>query len=199
MKYALTIPSHQALTTHMGHWGYDLLPRSGPGNCEEDQTQLQLIPYIVLIDENGFVFSYSRGGDSDEKRLVAKRSIGVGGHVDTLPPSNLRSHLIDEAIREVQEEVGYTPAVSEVKEALDYCTLLFPEADAPAVDQVHLGIYMVINVLRADLTKLEEGVIVDPKWLEIPECCDVEQFCKDNNLESWSIRCMKDLACGEDN
>jgi predicted NUDIX family phosphoesterase len=196
MKYALTVPRTQTLSTPMDNWGYDLLPRSGPGNCEEDQTQLQLMSYIVLIDESGFVFSYSRGGDSDEKRLVAKRSIGVGGHVDTLPPGNLRSHLIDEVIREIQEEVGFSPTVAEVKEALTYCTLLFPEIDAPAVDQVHLGIYIVINVLRSDLTKLEDGVIVDPKWLEIPECGDVEQFCIDNNLESWSIRCMTDLACG---
>lgn len=77
---------------------------------------LQIIPYIVLINEEFEVLVYKRSGS--ENRLLDKYSIGFGGHVD-IPTfddsnytrsllSNINSFLVSEARREIQEEVGYT-------------------------------------------------------------------------------------------
>ena len=77
---------------------------------------LQIIPYIILINEEFEVLVYKRSGS--ENRLLDKYSIGFGGHVD-IPTfddsnytrsllSNINSFLVSEARREIQEEVGYT-------------------------------------------------------------------------------------------
>ena len=46
--------------------------------AERDERFKQLIPYVVLRFGRS-VFSYVRGKKSSEARLVAMRSIGVGG------------------------------------------------------------------------------------------------------------------------
>ena len=49
--------------------------------AELDPTHKQLIPYTIF-HHAGRYLSYTRGGSSGEKRLVAKRSIGIGGHMN---------------------------------------------------------------------------------------------------------------------
>ena len=55
------------------------------GPMETDPSFKQLIPYVLLqwTNEQGEVmlFTYTRGGGSGEKRLHAKRSVGIGGHI----------------------------------------------------------------------------------------------------------------------
>lgn len=47
---------------------------------EEDEAWLQIIPYVVLRDGRGAVWAYARqGGDG---RLLGRRSVGVGGHIE---------------------------------------------------------------------------------------------------------------------
>ena len=50
------------------------------GEAENDPSYKQIIPYAVLVHE-GKILHYVRGGKSWEKRLVAKGSIGIGGHI----------------------------------------------------------------------------------------------------------------------
>lgn len=54
------------------------IPRS---KAEDDPSHKQIIPYAVFVCE-GEILHYVRGGSSGEKRLVAKASIGIGGHVN---------------------------------------------------------------------------------------------------------------------
>ena len=54
------------------------LPRS---RAEDDPSFKQIIPY-ALISGQGKVLRYKRGKASGEKRLVAKASIGIGGHMN---------------------------------------------------------------------------------------------------------------------
>ena len=54
------------------------VPRSA---AEEDPTLKQLIPYAVFL-HGGKILHYTRGAKSGEKRLVAKSSIGIGGHIN---------------------------------------------------------------------------------------------------------------------
>ena len=75
--------------------------------AEQDTRYKQLIPYIVLRYKDS-VFSYVRGKRSSESRLVAMRSIGVGGHIEPVDQSLFssdRDMYLDAARREVNEIV----------------------------------------------------------------------------------------------
>src|SRR5437763_16940392 len=47
--------------------------------AEEDPSHKQIIPYVLLVHGDK-VFYYVRGKRAGEQRLVAKGSIGIGGH-----------------------------------------------------------------------------------------------------------------------
>src|SRR6187397_2370807 len=49
--------------------------------AESDPSLKQIIPYVLLV-HGGRVFHYVRGKKSGEQRLVAKGSIGIGGHMN---------------------------------------------------------------------------------------------------------------------
>jgi predicted NUDIX family phosphoesterase len=53
-------------------------PRS---SAETDPSLKQIIPYAILAS-GGRVLRYKRGKKSGEQRLVAKGSIGIGGHMN---------------------------------------------------------------------------------------------------------------------
>ncbi|MGH7233600.1 MAG: hypothetical protein ACREJU_19900, partial [Nitrospiraceae bacterium] len=75
--------------------------------AEQDVRYKQIIPYIVLRYKDS-LFSYIRGKKSSESRLVAMRSIGVGGHIEPGDQSLFSSDVemyLQAAQREVHEEV----------------------------------------------------------------------------------------------
>src|ERR1700731_3461276 len=49
--------------------------------AEKDPSHKQIIPY-VLLTHGGKVLHYVRGKKAGEPRLVAKGSIGIGGHMN---------------------------------------------------------------------------------------------------------------------
>src|SRR6056297_4102464 len=49
--------------------------------AEDDPSFKQIIPYAIFRHEDRFLH-YVRGGKSGEKRLAAKGSIGIGGHIN---------------------------------------------------------------------------------------------------------------------
>ena len=54
---------------------------------ETDPSFKQLIPYVVLqhtADGGPHLFTYVRGGGGGESRLHAKKSFGIGGHIDRI-------------------------------------------------------------------------------------------------------------------
>src|SRR4030043_2218161 len=53
------------------------IPRS---KAEKDPSYKQLIPYVIMAC-GGKLLTYVRGKRAGETRLVAKRSIGLGGHI----------------------------------------------------------------------------------------------------------------------
>src|SRR5436190_15619239 len=54
------------------------LPRA---QAENDPAYKQIIPYALIAHENT-VLHYVRGKKAGEQRLVAKGSIGIGGHMN---------------------------------------------------------------------------------------------------------------------
>lgn len=157
-------------------------------DCETDPTALQLLPYVVITREDtGQIFVYSRGKGGAEERLHGNLSLGVGGHVDTDVPSEanvdsgLFNHLIQSAMRELEEEVGYAIADSDGfplwEDELVY-------DDTNAVGQVHLGLLMYLDIADPSvLGDLEHGIIEGSQWLDLEEL--LKPFVYDR-LENWS-------------
>jgi predicted NUDIX family phosphoesterase len=158
-------------------------PRS---EMEEDPSFKQLIPYVIFryLDEHGVtqVFQYTRGKGQGEKRLHAKRSIGIGGHIciddDT---ASADSRPYEEGMhRELAEEVVIrTPYRTQMAGMIN--------DDLTPVGSVHLG---VVHIFDVESPKIDprEADILDSGFRPADELLSqVEQF------ESWSQICLQAL------
>jgi predicted NUDIX family phosphoesterase len=113
--------------------------------AERDERYKQIIPYVVLryVDS---IFSYVRGKKSSETRLMAMRSIGVGGHIEPIDQSLFssdRDMYLEAARREVNEEVKLDTMYREHVVALI-------NDDSTEVGKVHLGDYAHLGRSRAE-------------------------------------------------
>ncbi len=155
------------------------LPRSA---AELDPGFKQIIPYVLLTHE-GRVLHYVRGKKGGEQRLVAKGSIGIGGHLndadENLFSFDQRSYL-DGVRREVEEELivqsGYQ---NHIRALLN--------DDSTEVGRVHLGIVHVFELDSAQVTK-REAVITQLGFLT-PD----ELRARRDRLETWSQLCLDGL------
>jgi len=154
-------------------------PRS-KAECEPEYKQL--IPYVVLRHRDS-VFSYVRGKNSSESRLIARRSIGVGGHIEPSDQSLFssdREMYLAAACREVNEEVKLDTMYREHVVALI-------NDDSTDVGKVHFGIMHIWDVAEPTVTK-REGLITQAGFVGI------EDLKKNiNELETWSQIALKVL------
>lgn len=143
--------------------------------AETDFEFKQLIPYVVLRYK-GSLFSYVRGKKSSESRLVAMRSIGVGGHIEPVDRSLFlsdRDMYLEAARREVSEEVKLDSPYYESIVALI-------NDDSTDVGKVHLGIMHIWDLAEPKVTK-REGLITQSGFVPIESLkADLEE------LETWS-------------
>jgi predicted NUDIX family phosphoesterase len=156
------------------------------GEMEEDPSYKQLIPYVIFrhVDESGAerVFQYTRGKGQGEKRLHAKRSVGIGGHIcsDDESPSRDSSPYEEGMRRELEEEVFiHTPYRSRMVGMIN--------DDLTSVGSVHLGVVHLFDVETPDVEP-REAEILDAGFRPTAELlAEVEQF------ESWSQICLQAL------
>src|SRR6476620_12800472 len=118
------------------------LPR---GEAENDPMHKQIIPYVLLAF-GGKVLYYVRGKEAGEQRLVAKGSIGIGGHLNegdaglfSLDEDNYK-RVVE---REVHEEIR-------IETTFDDHIVALLNDDSTEVGRVHLG---VVHVLKLDEPK----------------------------------------------
>lgn len=143
---------------------------------EEDATAKQLIPYLVVINENNEVLTYFRGKAGTEDRLHAKLSAGFGGHINPVDGATLHDPInspgklfnplqtVEACIRrELLEEIGLT--INESSTDMKPKLVGYVNNDRDPVGQVHLGLIYVIQVNSSsiDMAKAEESV-VEPRW-----------------------------------
>ena len=150
--------------------------------CETDASLLQLLPYILMVDQNtGKAFGYHRGKAGGESKLVGKMSMGVGGHVEeavrtptTDKPADEADliHLLTEhAVREVVEEVGYTDSNAIHSQIFLQLSSGIPMVyqDTDPVGKFHLGLFLFVVVDRERFGQTEAGVIERGQWFDMPD------------------------------
>ena len=155
------------------------VPRS---RAELDPGCKQIIPY-VLLTHAGRVLHYVRGKKGGEQRLVAKGSIGIGGHLndadENLFSYDQRAYLAG-VRREVNEELivqgGYQ---NHIRALLN--------DDSTEVGRVHLGVVHVFELENAQVSK-RESVITQLAFLT-PD----ELQARHDQLETWSQICLAGL------
>ena len=155
------------------------LPRE---QAEHDPTHKQIIPYAVITFE-GKVLHYVRGKKAGEARLVAKGSIGIGGHMNETDESLF---ALDEAAyragveREVNEEIKIDTKFE------DRIVALLND-DTTDVGRVHLGIVHIFKLAEPKVEK-NEAMITALTFLNKEELT-----ARRESLESWSQICLDSL------
>jgi predicted NUDIX family phosphoesterase len=172
------------------------------GEMEEDPSFKQLIPYMLFrwTDDARTVhlFEYQRGSGQGERRLHAKRSIGIGGHISTLDANvaiSLRemNHLAERddytvyregMRRELEEEVAIETKYTERIAGLI-------NDDETPVGRVHLGVVHLCDV-QAPQIRPREADILDGRFRPVREILP-----RLGEFESWSEIAVRALFGGD--
>jgi len=155
------------------------LPRD---QAEKDPSHKQIIPYVLLTNGDK-VLHYVRGKKAGEQRLVAKGSIGIGGHMNE---SDESLFALDEAAYRagVEREVGEEIAINT---KFDDRIVALLNDDSTEVGQVHLGVVHVFKLTEPKVEK-REAMITNVAFLGKDEL-----MARRDSLETWSQICLDSL------
>lgn len=151
-------------------------------SAETNPAFKQVIPYVIITDGKS-ILHYVRGKKAGEQRLVAKGSIGIGGHINdedhTLFAFGVQAFQ-DAVKREVCEELS-------VQGEFDARPVGLINDDSTEVGQVHFG---VVHVLfrTPEQVKKNEQVITQMEFIPIAEL-----QAKREQMETWSQICLDNL------
>jgi len=150
--------------------------------AEDDPTYKQIIPYALLAFEKKVLY-YVRGKKAGEQRLVAKGSIGIGGHMNET----------DESLFALDEQAYRAGVEREVNEEIKIDTqfedriVALLNDDTTEVGRVHLGIVHVFDLAEQKVEK-REAMITNLAFLT-----RAELMARRESLESWSQICVDSL------
>ena len=157
------------------------LPRP---EAEINPAYKQIIPYALIAFENKVAY-YVRGKKAGEQRLVAKGSIGIGGHMNQEDES-LFNYALNEAAyragveREVNEEI-------KIDSPFEDRIVALLNDDTTEVGRVHLGIVHVFKLGEPKIEK-REAMITGLTFLRKEEL-----LARRETMESWSQICLDSL------
>ncbi|MDQ3120678.1 MAG: hypothetical protein M3Q89_14120 [Verrucomicrobiota bacterium] len=155
------------------------LPRS---QAENDPSHKQIIPYALIV-HGETVLHYVRGKKAGEQRLVAKGSIGIGGHMNDTDESLFAWD--ENAYRAgVEREVNEEIAIDSPFE--DRIVALLND-DTTEVGRVHLGIVHLFRLAEPKVQK-RESMITNLSFLPRDEL-----VARRDTLETWSQLCVDSL------
>ncbi len=148
------------------------VPRS---KAEDDPSLKQIIPYAIFRC-GGKILHYTRGSQSGEKRLVAKASIGIGGHINDTDESlfSFDDSTYHAAVRrEISEELRLPGGFTERAVAL-------LNDDSTEVGKVHLGVVHLVDLTSEDVRAGEKAIA------ELGFATREELLLKREGFETWS-------------
>jgi predicted NUDIX family phosphoesterase len=152
------------------------------GPAETNPELKQIIPYVVLV-HGGRVLHYVRGKKAGEQRLVAKGSIGIGGHMND---EDEGLFTFDRAAYDaaVQREVG-----EELRLGAKYSNhvVALINDDSTEVGRVHLGVVHIFRLESDDVQK-GEAMITELQFLD-----RAQLLARRGALETWSQFCADHL------
>ena len=150
--------------------------------AENDSAYKQIIPYVLLAFQDR-VLHYVRGKKAGEQRLVAKGSIGIGGHMNESDESlfawDAQAYRAG-VEREVNEEIKIDTQFQ------DRIVALLND-DTTEVGRVHLGIVHVFRLAQQKVEK-REAMITNLAFLTKAELLNRRE-----SLETWSQICVDSL------
>src|SRR6478609_936063 len=150
--------------------------------AETNPELKQIIPYVLLVHD-GRVLHYVRGKKAGEQRLVAKGSIGIGGHMNDTDEGLFA--FDDSAYHAaVQREIGEELRLS--AKYTDHVVALLND-DSNEVGKVHLGVVHIFQ-LESDAVEKGEAMITELQFLTREEL-----HARRDALESWSQICLDAL------
>ena len=147
--------------------------------AESNLAYKQIIPYALIVFQNT-VLHYVRGKKAGEQRLIAKGSIGIGGHMNEADESLF---AMDEQAyragveREVNEEISIDTAFE------DQIVALLND-DSTEVGRVHLGIVHIFKLKEPNVQK-REAMITGLTFLPKNEL-----LARRETMETWSQICV---------
>ena len=155
------------------------IPRS---DAESNPAYKQIIPYALIAFENT-ILHYVRGKKAGEQRLIAKGSIGIGGHMNET----------DESLFAMDEQAYRAGVEREVNEEIKIDTpfedriIALLNDDSTEVGRVHLGIVHIFKLKEPKVQK-REAMITGLTFLTKEELTKRRE-----SLESWSQICVDSL------
>ncbi len=150
--------------------------------AERDPAYKQIIPYVLIAFEDTMLY-YVRGKKAGEQRLVAKGSIGIGGHMNETDESFF---ALDEQAYRVGVEREVNEEIKIDSQFEDRIVALLND-DATEVGRVHLGIVHVFKLVEPKVEK-REAMITNLSFLT-----KAELIARRESLESWSQICVDSL------
>jgi predicted NUDIX family phosphoesterase len=162
--------------------------------AETNPAFKQIIPYVIITDGKN-ILHYVRGKKAGEQRLVAKGSIGIGGHIndvdykepllaftkEPLLASTFGNQEFQDAVeREVREELS-------IQGVCDAKPIGLINDDSTEVGRVHFGVVHVLFCMP-DKIKKNEQVITQVEFVPIEELKS-----KREQMETWSQLCLDNL------
>ncbi len=155
------------------------MPRA---QAETNPDFKQVIPYVVITDGKS-ILHYVRGKKAGEQRLVAKGSIGIGGHINdedhTLFAFGMQAFQ-DAVKREACEELS-------IQGEFNARPVGLINDDSTEVGRVHFGIVHVL-FCTPEQVKRKEQVITQMEFIPIEEL-----KAKREQMETWSQLCLDNL------
>ena len=153
--------------------------------AETNPAFKQIIPYVIITDGKS-ILHYVRGKKAGEQRLVAKGSVGIGGHINNEDETlfGLTSFGLaafqDAVKREVCEELS-------VQGEFNARPVGLINDDSTEVGQVHFGVVHVLRCQPGQVQKKEQ-VITQVEFVPIEELKP-----KREQMETWSQLCLDNL------
>ena len=147
------------------------------GDCETDIEFKQIIPYC-LVTRGQETFVYRRKNGSDEKRLHAKFSVGIGGHIN--PEKKIfstESAIQASMFREIAEEVEISADI-EHDHSPKFIGMI--NWDDDEVGKVHLGLVYHIQLPEHTSVEIREKDKLEGSFQAVNEVCEID------NWENWS-------------